>query len=45
MLEAQIMLALEDSYKMEHYEPIGEVRKQVKYGPQHNTRKGKQRRW
>ena len=46
MIAENEMLMIElDSYKMEHYKPIGEGRKQIKHGPQHNARKGKQRRW
>ncbi len=46
MLKVNRMLTFDvDSYKVEHNEPVGETPKQIKHGPQHNTRKGKQRRW
>lgn len=41
---AQEMLLIRD-FQFEEPQVVGEIPKPIQYGPQRNTRKGKQRRW
>ena len=41
----RVLIFETESFKAEHYKKVGEMPKQIKYGPQRNIRKGKQRRW